>query len=137
MAKAALSRARMRDLKKAGVASNAIATQAGGICKQTVHTRTDPDMYAAILDTMRERYRSMNQQERAAYNEQQRQQKSAAQEKSRLTATSTGPWKPEEINYLKEFGPTKTILEMAIHLGRTYYAVAHIAQRRNIQLRLN
>lgn len=85
----------------------------------------------------REAYQNLDNEEKKAWIERSRKIRREAQDRSLRTATKIRfPWTQEEIVYLEENGTSKTILEIATELERTYHGVRRFAEKNQIPLRL-
>ena len=116
----------MKRLSKAGINFSTIAKLAG-ITLQGVRFRINPkyqykpDEYVYAPD--------------GKYLRKQRERQREYQEISLKYARNFGAWAAKEIRFLKKNAPELTVLELAIELRRTYYAVNHYVARHQIKTR--
>ncbi|MEK7654097.1 MAG: hypothetical protein AAB345_02335 [Patescibacteria group bacterium] len=134
MAKSLLSTKEIQELKEVGVNEIGIADIAG-ISAVAVRVRLLPDRNREKAKRV---YRNLNAENKKAYCIRQTARERVLQEKS-IAAGISQPsggrlWSEEEIQYLRMNGTTKTALEMALHLKRTFVSVARAAQRYRIKL---
>jgi len=126
VAKSRLSTAEMKRLSKAGIKMPMIAKLAG-ITLQGVRVRLNPkyqynpDEYEYAPD--------------GKYLAKARERQREYQEISLKHARNFGGWLPKEIRFLEKKAPELTVLELAIELQRTYYAVNHFVSRDRIKTR--
>ena len=126
MGKSRLSTDEMKRLSKAGIKMPMIAKLAG-ITLQGVRTRINPkyqynpDEYEYAPD--------------GKYLTKQRERQREYQEISLKHARNFGGWMPKEVHFLEKNAPELTVLELALELQRTYYAVNHFVTRHKIKTR--
>jgi len=127
LAKSRLSTTEMRRLRRAGIGLGMIAKLAG-ITPNGVRNRlrAKPQKKAYLFDSTREKQ---------IYITAQRQRQEDYQRQSLRYASEFGAWTPEEIRYLEKKASEMTLLEIALHLQRTYFSVAHFANRHGIKTR--
>jgi hypothetical protein len=65
----------------------------------------------------------------------QRRRQRDYQGQSLKHAVNFGAWTPREVRFIQKNAAELTRLEIAIHLQRTYYAVAHYINRHGIKTR--
>jgi len=124
--KSRLSTDEMKRLRKAGINFTTIAKLAG-ITLQGVRTRINPkyqynpDEYEYAPDR---KYLAKARERQREY-----------QQISLKHARHFGAWTSKEIRFLKKNAPELTVLELAIELRRTYYAVNHFVARHQIKTR--
>jgi len=126
MSKSRLSTDDMARLKKAGIKLGMIATLAGitrqGVrCRILPRYRWNPEEYAYEPDPV--------------YQAKQRERQREYQQISLVHARIFGAWRPKEIRFVEKNAPELTLLELALMLRRTYYAVNHYVTRHDIKTR--
>ncbi|TSC82324.1 MAG: hypothetical protein G01um101419_595 [Parcubacteria group bacterium Gr01-1014_19] len=136
MAKSLLSTEEILKLKDCGVSAIGIAELAG-TSANAVHVRISPDHNRAAN---RQAYQGLSDEGKKVYSSKELARYYEAQKKSIAAMKESGfvkgrPWSEEEVQYLKVNGTTKTALEVAIHLKRTFAAVHTAARRYHVKLR--
>lgn len=126
MGKSRLSTAEMKRLSKAGIDLGMIARLAG-ITVQGVRYRILPN-YQRNADAYE--YRPDR-----TYLAKQRGRQREYQEISLKHARNFGAWMSKEVRFLEKNAPESTVLELALELQRTYYAVNHFIARHRIKTR--
>lgn len=133
--KCLLSKAEIHKLRRGGKSIQEIADIAG-VSKSCIQLYLDPEMarrnsrnfYRRLEGNKRQRY--INKQKRWANNS----QKLSLILKARQ-ARGGIEWTTEEIEYLQENAKTKTAIQIAIELKRTFYSVKSAAKRYGISLK--
>ena len=124
--KSRLSTDEMKRLRKAGINLSTIAKLAS-ITLQGVRFRINPkyrynpDDYEYAPDR---KYLAKARERQREY-----------QQISLKHARNFGAWASKEIRFLKKNAPELTVLELALELQRTYYAVNHFVTRHRIRTR--
>ena len=134
MAKSLLSTEEMRKLKDCGVSKIGIAELAG-VSVQAVHYRLAP---GRNREPSKRVYQNLDGAGKREYLATGMRRYQALQERS-IAAGISRPaggkrWTEEEIQYLKAHATTKTTLEIALHLKRTYKSAQRAAARYHIKL---
>ena len=132
MAKSKLSTEEIRSLRNGGVPASEIAELAS-TTKANVNFRLSPTRHRRYA---KERYRRLEPTEREAYIKAERERQQKNQDETALLAEKVGAlWTDEELDYLRQWGTTKTCKEIALDLKRTFYAVRLASMRYQIPLR--
>jgi len=116
----------MKRLSKAGINFSTIGKLAGitlqGVrCRLNPKYQYNPDEYVYAPD--------------GKYLRKQRERQREYQAISVKHARNFGAWAAKEIRFLKKNAPELTVLELALELQRTYYAVNHFVTRHRIKTR--
>ena len=126
MAKSKLSTEEIRSLRNGGVPASEIAELAS-TTKANVSFRLSPTRYR--------RY-AKEPTEREAYIKAERERQQKNQDETALLAEKVGAlWTDEELDYLRQWGTTKTCKEIALDLKRTFHGVRHTGKRYQIPLK--
>ena len=132
MAKSKLSTEEIRSLKNGGVPASEIAELAS-TTKANVSFRLSPTRHRRYA---KERYRRLEPTEREAYIKAERERQQKNQDETALLAEKVGAlWTDEELDYLRQWGTTKTCKEIALDLKRTLHGVRHTGKRYQIPLK--
>ena len=132
MAKSKLSTEEIRSLRNGGLPASKIAELAN-ITKQDVSFRLSPTRKRRHA---KERYRRLEPTEREAYRKAERERQQKNQAETALLAEKVGDlWTDEELDYLRQWGTTKTCKEIALDLKRTFHGVRNTGKRYQIPLK--
>jgi hypothetical protein len=116
----------MKRLRRAHIGLGLIAELAA-ITPNGVRYRLHPP------ERKRPSYRFGSSRVRHAYLAKQRQRQQDYQRQSLAYATNFGQWTTAEMRFVENSAPDLTLLELAIHLKRTYYSVSHYVHRHGIE----
>jgi hypothetical protein len=119
----------MRRLRDAGIALTLIAELAG-ITLNGVRNRLRPKSKRQPKP-----YSFRSPRAKRAYLTRQRDRQKQYQRKSLKHAKNAGAWTPQEIRFLEKHASELTLVELAIHLERTYHSVSHYINRHGIKTR--
>ena len=132
MAKSKLSTEEIRSLRNGGVPASEIAELAS-TTKANVNFRLSPTRHRRYA---KERYRRLEPTEREAYTKAERERQQKNQAETALLAEKVGDlWTDEELDYLRQWGTTKTCKEIALDLKRTFHGVRNTGKRYQIPLK--
>jgi hypothetical protein len=123
--KSRLSTATIKRLSQAHVGLGLIAELAA-MTPNGVRYRLHPDR-------QRRPYRFGSAHARHRYMAKQRQRQQDYQRRSLAHAENFGQWTAAEMRFVEKNAPELTLLELAVHLKRTYYAVSHYVNRHGIE----
>jgi len=125
LGKSRLSTAEMKRLKAAGIRLQMIAELAG-ITTMGVRYRLQPK---------KRQNGASHDDADGAYLAKQRKRQQDYQRLSLKYAKNFGEWTPREIRFLEKNASKLTVLELAIELERSYYAVNHFINRHGVPTR--
>lgn len=132
MPKSKLSSGEMKRLRGRGRSHPEIA-QMAEVTQIAVSYRLNP---ASRRQKARDRYRGLGGKDRETYLNQTRKRRMDAQDETALFVERRGDrWTKEEIDYLREYGTTKTTRDLALDLGRTFFGVNRAGERYKIPFR--
>ena len=133
--KCLLSREEILRFKKEGKSIREIAILAG-VTKPCIQYYLNPEPF---VRRAREFYQDLDSEKREAYIEEQKRLARNSQKLSLILKPKQAKggigWTTHELEYLQENIKTKTLLEIAIDLKRTFHSVKHAAQRYGISSR--